>query len=173
MENIQVSERSIDLSMASRKNRSRVAHTLSYARPSPDKPSLIDLVLRYDRYRRNTRSTIRYYRALLGQRLTPSSASISRWHQACLSHAGVAPPLQVLWFSHSLRTGAASECAAIGVSSYRIRIWGIGVSLAQWNNPISTLAYSRARILSSVSDTSPKSRLLPMEFLQHYSVHSL
>ena len=95
MDNIQVSAESIDLAIALRKNRSRVAHTLSYARLSPDKPSLIDLVLRYDRYRRSARSTSRYYWAIPGQRLTPSSASIYRWLQACLSHAGITPPPQV------------------------------------------------------------------------------
>ena len=150
-----------------------MAHTLSYAGLSPDKPSLINLVQLYDRFRRSARSTSRYYWALPGQRLTPSSASISRWLQACFFYAGVTPPPQVSWSSHSLRVEAASECAAIGVPSYRISIWGIGVSLAQWKNPISTLAYCRARILSSFLDTHPKSRLLPMEFLQHYSVHSL
>ena len=59
MDNIQVSAKSIDLAIALRKNRSRVAHTLSYARLSPDKPSLINLVLRYDRYRKSARSTSR------------------------------------------------------------------------------------------------------------------
>lgn len=158
MDNIRVSERSIDLSIALRKNRSWVAHTLSYGRLSPDKPSLIDFVFRYDRYQRNTLSKSRYYWALPSHRLTPSSAGISRWLQACLSDAGVTPLPQVSWSSHSLRMGAASEYPAIGVLSYRIRISRVGVSLPQWKNPTSTLAYSRARVPSffgHLSEISP------------------
>ena len=134
MDKMQVSERSIDLAIALRKNRSRVAHTLSYARLSPDKPSVIDLVLRYDRYRRTTRSTSRYYWGLLGQSLTPSSASISDRLQACLSHTGVTPLPQLLWSSHSLQMGAASECPAIGVPSYSIRIpgdWSVACTMEE------------------------------------------
>lgn len=124
LSNITVHQDSIDIAIALRKNRSRVAHTLSYVRNPAFSDSLIDLLLRYDRVRRSSSSASKFYWSLPGTRHYPSARTMSLWLKSCLETVDIAPPPQVTWSSHSLRIGAASECAALGVLEYRICVWG-------------------------------------------------
>ena len=124
MENIAVSEESVLVAIALRKNQSRVAHTLAYSRNSDFETSLIDLVRRYDSMRRSNRSASKYYWILPGEKHSTSASAITKWLHSCLNKINVQPPPQVSWSSHSLRMAATSECAAIHVEEYRILIWG-------------------------------------------------
>lgn len=124
MDNISVTHSSLDIAVALRKGKSRVAHTLSYRRNPHYQQSVIDLVLKYDRLRRSTTSRSNYYWALPGSRHTPSARYITSWLNLCLKRVNIQPPPQVIWSSHSLRMGAASEAAALGIQEYRILKWG-------------------------------------------------
>ena len=123
LSNIAVTSRSIDVAIQLRKGASHVSHTLSYTRNSSFDASPIDLILRYDRQRRRTSSSSRYYWSLPGTRLSTTARTITSWLTACLSTLRISLRPKVLCSSHSLCMGAASECAAINVPLYCIRIW--------------------------------------------------
>ena len=64
------------------------------------------------------------YWLLPGERKTSAAALCSSWLAAACGYLGVQPPPGGAWSSHSLRSGAASACHAVGVSLPSIRYWG-------------------------------------------------
>ena len=55
---------------------------------------------------------------------TAPSVLCNSWLQLACRALGVAPPADGAWLSHSLRSGAASAAAAVGVDLVRIRYYG-------------------------------------------------
>lgn len=145
LDNIRVTPSSVQVAITLRKAQGPVAHTLSYNRLGENHASPIDLLVRYDTWRRSAATSSKYFWALPGHRLRPAARLTTTWLDRCLSHLKISPPPQVSWSSHSLRIGAASESASINVPLYRIRVWG------DWSPTSQTFEthYLDARVLPS------------------------
>lgn len=144
---------------------------LSYPRSAQYPDSLVDLVLRFDTLCRASRTSKKYYWALPGRQRTPSTRTFTTWLQICLYHLHITPRPQVSWSSYSLRMGAASEAAAIGVQEYRILTWGIGLPPALSASHTWTLACKPPKICSIFSATSSGPNLdRPLVLFKYISV---
>ena len=124
---IEVTQDAISIAVALRKNRSRVANTLSYPRADSPLGGPVQLLQRYDSYRRQLSTKSRYYSSLpsASHRFKSSSGLITEFLQACLSCLHIFPSPQVRWTLHSLHIGAASECARF---AFRFIPFGYGAT---------------------------------------------
>ena len=88
------------------------ARTLTFA---PDAiPGLEPLLERWEALRGAIRADRCYFAFAAERRAFPAS-QIDAWLGVCLAHLGASPPAGEKWTGHSLRKGAASGAASIGV----------------------------------------------------------
>ena len=85
-------------------------------------PGLEALLAKWERLRdlSGRRPDDASYYALPGERHAPPSTAIDSWLKAILAYFALEPPAHESWSGHSLRKGAASAAASIGVSLDRI-----------------------------------------------------
>ena len=102
------------------KGRGRDPRARSITIPPGAVPGLEELLAKWERCRGAVESGASYYR-LPGESASrlPSSA-VDTWLRLVLAHFDMAPPAHEAWSGHSLRKGAASAAAAVGVDLHRI-----------------------------------------------------
>ena len=102
------------------KGRGRDVRARAVTLPQGAVPGLEALLAKWERFRGAVPAGTSYY-LLPGERTRVLPAStIDSWLRIVLAHFDLQPPAQQLWSGHSLRKGAASAAAAIGVSLDRI-----------------------------------------------------
>lgn len=83
-------------------------------------PGLAELLGKWESFRGRCKGRDSYYALQWERRRVFPASQIDGWLREILAHLDVQPPAGELWSGHSLRKGAASGAAALGVSLDRI-----------------------------------------------------
>jgi hypothetical protein len=115
------SEGGLHIALESEKGKATRARSRTITLPPGSVPVLERLLAKWEAFRGDADGGSSYY-LLPGERQRGAFAArmVDEWLRQILAHLGVEPPAGELWSGHSLRKGAASASAAIGVSLDRI-----------------------------------------------------
>ena len=119
-EHVRRSVTGITVTLESEKGKAQSWDSRTFTLPPGAVPGLADLLSKWEAFRGRCKPRDSYY-ALPGERRRTFPASqVDTWLREILAHLDVQPPAGELWSGHSLRKGAASGAAAIGVALDRI-----------------------------------------------------
>ena len=140
------------------KGRGRDARARAVTLPVGAVPGLDALLRKWERLRGEVDADASYY-LLPGERsrALPATA-IDSWLRIVLEHFDLRPPAQQTWSGHSLRKGAASAAAAVGVNLDRICfVGGWKIKAATVHDPTCPATAAGRRFFGWLLPTAPAS----------------